>query len=94
MDRDLPMTAPLTPVERFAAEVLEIIIREKDTGSLAVAAERSGLAYRGREGNCYQRDEWESLLKRLRAAREDEEIASLRERLQALETARSQRERG
>lgn len=77
----------LTPVERFAAECLE----QGFTHVLAIAA-RLGFA----EPDCAKGGNSPSaagreLLARLKAAREDEEIASLRARLQTLESQRRTR---
>lgn len=80
---------PLTPVERFAAEVLEranhylsdfILDKAVHHGLLCATDRQSPPTPLGHE-----------LLKRLKAAREDEEIASLRARLQTLESQRRTR---
>lgn len=79
---------PLTPVERFAAEMLENASNYAMEHAAALGlAKPDGYA----PFKVCPYGEGERLIKRLKAAREDEEIASLRERLQTLESKRSMR---
>jgi len=75
----------LSPVERFAAEMLE--------NASAYALERAAALGLARPDGyapfkVLPYGEGQRLIDRLNAVREDEEIASLRKRLQALESAR------
>lgn len=83
------MAEPLTPVERFAAEMLE-------NGSTYARERAAAQGLAKPDGDAPFRvkpyGEGERLIPRLKAAREDEEIATLRERLQTLESARRLRD--